>query len=70
MQSATAAGVSTLITINPYTAKQDFSGAALVLDHLGEPDLPCTVLAGGLAPDAMVDAEFLVQLHAETVTVS
>ena len=70
LQSAIAAGVPTLITINPYTAAQDFSGAALVLDHLGEPDLPCTMLAGELQPAGMVDAEFLMRLHAETVTVT
>jgi HAD superfamily hydrolase (TIGR01509 family) len=68
--SANAAGVPTLITINPYTAEQDFSGAALVLDHLGEPGMPCRVLAGELLPDGMVDARFLVRLHAESRAVT
>ncbi len=57
----------TLVTVNPYTAQQDFTGAALVLDHLGEPGMPCAVLAGDLGPDGMVDAAFLVRLHAQTV---
>ena len=67
LQSARAAGVHTLVTVNPYTAHQDFTGAVLVLDHLGEPDMPCTVLAGGPPPDGLVDAAFLVRLHARAV---
>jgi len=68
LQAARAAGVVTLVTVNPYTAQQDFTGAALVLDHLGEPGMPCTVLAGDLQPDGMVDAAFLVRLHAQAVS--
>lgn len=67
LRSARAAGVSTLVTVNPYTADQDFTGAELVLDHLGDPGMPCTVLAGGLQPDGMVDAAFLVRLHAQAM---
>ncbi|MGB5472094.1 MAG: HAD family hydrolase [Gammaproteobacteria bacterium] len=67
LQSALAAGVVTLVTVNPYTAQQDFTGAALVLDHLGEPGMPCSVLAGGPQPDGMVDAAFLKRLHARAV---
>jgi HAD superfamily hydrolase (TIGR01509 family) len=70
LRAAAAAGVPTLITVNPYTAGQDFSGAALVLDHLGEADAPCTVLAGERRPDGMVDADFLVRLHAEAISVT
>lgn len=70
LQSASAAGVPTLITVNSYTAQQDFSGAALVLDHLGEPDMPCTTLEGELRPAGMVDADFLVRLHADAIRVT
>jgi beta-phosphoglucomutase-like phosphatase (HAD superfamily) len=38
LRSALAAGIKTYITTNPYTCKQDFSGAAAVFDDLG--DLP------------------------------
>ncbi|MDQ6962301.1 MAG: HAD-IA family hydrolase [Mariprofundaceae bacterium] len=38
VMSATQAGIKTLITINDYTAKQDFSTAELVVSELGEPD--------------------------------
>ncbi len=38
LRSALAAGIKTYITINPYTCKQDFTGAAAVFDDLS--DLP------------------------------
>ncbi len=44
--SSTGADVRTIITVNEYTKEDDFSKAALVLDHLGEPELPFTVLSG------------------------
>ncbi len=67
LQSARAAGVATLVTTNRYTEEHDFSGAALVLDHLGEPGMPCHVLAGDLSPQGMVDVAFLRRLHADAV---
>jgi len=44
--SAMDAGLRTLVSVNDYTRGQDFSGAWRVVDHLGEPDDPATVLAG------------------------
>ncbi len=67
LRSAQAAGVATLVTVNPYTEQQDFSGAALVLDHLGEPDMPCRVLAGEPSPAGTVDIPFLRRLHASAL---
>lgn len=46
LRAAHAAGLKTVVTINDYTRDHDFSGAAAVLDHLGEPGQPATVLAG------------------------
>ncbi|MBI3545441.1 MAG: HAD family hydrolase [Gammaproteobacteria bacterium] len=46
LRAAQAARLRTVITINDYTRTHDFSGAALVLDHLGEADQPFNVLAG------------------------
>lgn len=40
LQAATRAGIPTVITTNAYTQDQDFTGAALVVDCLGEPDRP------------------------------
>jgi len=47
LHSALAAGIKTYVTINPYTCKQDFTGAAAVFDDLG--DLPSFYRATGLA---------------------
>ncbi|CAG0911425.1 unnamed protein product, partial [Cyprideis torosa] len=44
--SSTAAGLKTLVTVNKYTQNHDFSAAALVVDQLGEPEQPFTVLKG------------------------
>ena len=46
LRAATQAGLTTLVTLNDYTRKQDFSGAALVIDHLGEPNQPFQTIAG------------------------
>ena len=62
--SARGAGVAALITVNAYTRDQDFTGAAVVLDGLGEPGKPCHRIAGGPDPGGMVDAGYLRQVHA------
>jgi HAD superfamily hydrolase (TIGR01509 family) len=46
LRSASAAGIPTLITVNGYTAAQDFTGALGVMNHLGEPGCPLTWLEG------------------------
>lgn len=48
LRSARAAGLRTIVTVNDYTRQHDFRDAAIVLDHLGEPDAPCTVFSGSL----------------------
>ena len=45
LRASRGAGLRTVITVNDYTRGQDFAGAALVLDQLGEPDQPFAVLA-------------------------
>jgi HAD superfamily hydrolase (TIGR01509 family) len=44
LDAARALGLATVITVNGYTEHEDFAGAALVLDHLGEPGRPLRVL--------------------------
>ncbi len=65
LRSALAAGVPTLITQCYYTREDDFEGAALVVDQLGEPGLPCTLLAGdmGDAPLSLIDVAALRRIH-------
>ena len=66
LESALAAGVATLITVNRYTEDHDFSGALAVLDHLGEPAMPCRMMQGDVQPGAYVDTGYLQKLHAQS----
>ncbi|OIH95617.1 HAD-IA family hydrolase [Curtobacterium sp. MCBA15_001] len=46
LRAAVAAGLTTVVTISSYTADEDFTGAALVVDSLGDlPDTPTHVLS-------------------------
>ncbi len=60
-RSSSQAGLKTVITVNDYTRLQDFSQAELVLDHLGEPDLPFQVLRGQALATPYFD---MAQAHA------
>ncbi|MFV1983914.1 MAG: HAD family hydrolase [Thiohalomonadales bacterium] len=44
--SSLGANLKTIVTVNEYTREHDFSGASLVLNHLGEPDMANKILAG------------------------
>lgn len=46
--SSQGAGLKTVITVNGYTCHDDFTGAVVVLDQMGEPDAPCRVLQGDI----------------------
>jgi HAD superfamily hydrolase (TIGR01509 family) len=46
LRSARAAELRAVITVNGYTRRHDFHGAAIVLDHLGEPDQAFQILSG------------------------
>ena len=61
--AAQAAGVKTVITVNNYTRNQDFSGAELVIDSLGEPDEPFTVLSGDAGEATCFDLALARRLH-------
>ena len=61
--SSLGADLKTIITVNDYTSEHDFSGAALVLDHMGEPDDPFTVLAGHAQSSICLDLSLLKKLH-------
>ena len=62
--SAQDAGVATLVTVSQYTGNHDFEGAALVVDHLGEPDKPFTVISGDAGDHSYVTVDLLRDLHA------
>jgi HAD superfamily hydrolase (TIGR01509 family) len=48
VRSACAAGLKVVVTVSEYTRHDDFSGATLVVDNLGEPHKPCHALSGSL----------------------
>jgi len=63
IQSARAAGLQTVITVNDYTRNHDFQGAAIVVNHLGDPKEPCQVIAGpSMNGKAVVDLTLIRQL--------
>ena len=64
--ASTAAGLTTIVTVSSFTADEDFTGAALVLSHLGDPDNPLTVISApaGVRPEGMVTTTHLEQLLA------
>lgn len=55
LEAALAAGLPTVVTVSAYTDDQAFPGALSVLDHLGEPGLPCRALAGRAPPGPCLD---------------
>ena len=57
------AGIPTVIAVNGYTHDHDFNGAILVLDNMGEPDHPFTVLQGKANNHTYVDCALLKDLH-------
>ncbi len=52
-----------LVTVSSYTQEQDFSGAALVVDGLGEPDASVKLLQGTLAGANFIDLDALDTMH-------
>jgi beta-phosphoglucomutase-like phosphatase (HAD superfamily) len=64
LEAACQLGLKTVVTVNEYTHSQDFSGAILVLNHLGEPLQPFSVLAGDAGNASYVDIALVQRLHA------
>ncbi len=57
--AALASGLKTVITTHAFTIDNDFSGANLVLDQLGEPDTPFNVIKGDTFGYRYVDVALL-----------
>jgi beta-phosphoglucomutase-like phosphatase (HAD superfamily) len=72
LAAANAAGIPCVVTVNGYTAHEDFAEAAFVVDSLGDPGLePITVLANHSAasPGAYVTlADLAAALPAVTAS--
>lgn len=63
--SSVTAGVPTVITVTDYTQHQDFSGAAVVLNHLGDPGDPCRILSGAVDPFEYFTLDTAHQLYTQ-----
>jgi len=64
VHSALGAGLEALlVTVSSYTEGQDFRGAALVVDGLGERGAAAKVLAGDIEVADVVDLKLLRRLH-------
>lgn len=59
LQSARAASLATIITINNYTQQQNFTGALTVLSDLGEPSKPFSKICGHTTNNAYVNPQML-----------
>ncbi|MBD0313681.1 MAG: HAD-IA family hydrolase, partial [Microcoleus sp. T3-bin5] len=66
LTAASQANLKTVVTVNDYTKNQDFTGAKLVLNHLGEPDNPFSVLAGEIENASYVDLALTHRLLAHS----
>ena len=65
VRAATCINIPTLITLNNYTAEDDFSGAMIVLDSLGDEETPCNILSTEIDTkiDGMVNMDTIVAMH-------
>lgn len=61
--AASQAGLKTIITVNGYTQNQQFPEAILMINHLGEPDQPFTVLSGNVGEKQYVDLALVQSLY-------
>ncbi|CAB1275741.1 HAD family hydrolase [Candidatus Nitrosacidococcus tergens] len=63
MRAAIGAQIKTIVTVNDYTENENFSGATLILEHLGDPQFPTKI------PNEKnlnyVTIDFLIQLLTE-----
>jgi HAD superfamily hydrolase (TIGR01509 family) len=58
---------SLLITVNDYTAGQDFSAAPYVVSDLGEPGKPLRIIGGDIPAVEYLSVEDLAKLHEKAV---
>ncbi len=65
VRSVAGSGIpALLVTVNDYTRDHDFSGATVVVDHLGEPGKPCRIMQGPDLIRGQVDVDALKAIHA------
>ena len=67
VRAALGAGIPVLVTASAYTEGEDFNGAALVVDQLGEPGQPFRVLSGEAGGAQWVTPALLREVHARSL---
>lgn len=63
--SATNANLKTLITVNEYTNSHNFDNAMVVLNNLGQPSKPFSMIAGDSTDFTYVNIDYLKELYAK-----
>ena len=61
-RSALLSGIRTVITTHAFTKDDDFTGASLIIDQLGEPDSPFQVDSGNAYGFTFVNTELLEKI--------
>lgn len=68
IKATKGANLSTIITVNDYTKDHDFLDAIIVLDQMGEPEHPFTVMKGDAAGHTYLDCDLVVKLHQQAIS--
>ena len=63
IHASSGAKLKTIITVNQYPKDHDFTGAAVVLDQMGEPGNPFTVLSGDGFGHTYLDMALVKKIH-------
>ena len=63
IRASAGAHLKTIITVNHYTKDHDFTGAVIVLDHMGEPGNSFKVLCGNGFGHTYLNLELIKKLH-------
>ena len=61
--SATSAGLRTVVTLSEYTKAENFEGALVVLDHLGDENQPFKIIEGSPTSHSYVSVGYLKELY-------
>jgi len=67
IKSSIGAKLNTIITINDYTKDHDFTGASIVLNQMGEPDQPFSVISGNKDEASFLDCDLIEKLHQQAL---
>jgi len=67
IKSSIGANLNTIITINDYTMEHNFTDASIVLDQMGEPDRPFSVIAGNTDNASYLDCDLVLKLHHQAI---